>query len=105
MSIIKCWGFLLLNEKCDKVNMLVDVTNRSKESLSGVLIGLAVAPANGACPSSYAETHTLQIPLSSGETRVSTVEFLDAAFSQHPVCIKVMDVQSAGDAQTSPAFR
>ena len=43
-------------DKAIVVNMQVEVTNQSKEALSSVLIGLAVAPANGDCPSSYAET-------------------------------------------------
>jgi hypothetical protein len=103
INSFECWSFL--GEKCDraddKVNMFVEVTNRSKEALSGILVGVAVAAANGACPPSYAETHTLEIPLSSGETRTSKVEFLDAAFSQRRVCIKVMDVQFAGDSKPS----
>jgi hypothetical protein len=73
--------------------MQVEVTNQSKEALSRVLIGLAVAPANSACPSSYAETHTLQVSLSPGEARSYTIDFLDAALSKRPVCIKVIDVE------------
>jgi hypothetical protein len=84
------------NKPDDHVDMQVAITNQSKEALSSVLVGLAVAPINGTCPSSYADTRTLYIPLSSGETRVSTIEFLDAAFSQRRACIKVVDVQFAG---------
>jgi hypothetical protein len=82
-------------DKATFVYMQLEVTNESKEALSGVLIGLAVAPANGNCPSSYAQTHTLQIPLSSGETRVTKIPS-DLEFVKHPVCIKVLDVQFAG---------
>jgi hypothetical protein len=91
-------------EKSCTVNMVdmeFEVTNRSKEALSGILIGLAAGPANGSCPSSYAETHAIRIPLSSGETRVFKVNNLNAALSQR-LCIKVVDVQFAGDAQASP---
>jgi hypothetical protein len=83
------------------IYMQLEVTNQSKEALSSILIGLAVAPTNGKCPSSYAETNTLRIPLSSGESRVTKI-LSDRDFLNHPVCIKVMDVQFAGDAQAIP---
>jgi len=88
--------------KCpgNKLGMRVELTNQLKETLSGALIGLAVAPPNGTCPSSYAETHLLHVPLPTGETRVATFNIIDVVFSHHPVCIKVMDVQFGGDAQT-----
>jgi hypothetical protein len=85
-------------EHCDEagpVDMQVEISNRSKEALSSILIGLALRPANGACPSSFADTQQLSVRLSSGETRVYPIYMLDAAFSKHPVCIKVVDVQFA----------
>lgn len=94
-SGFKCWEDF---PSCEKVDMKVEVTNRSKEALSSVSVGLAFIPTkNSACPQSYAQKETLQVPLSPGETRVYTIDFLDAAFSKHPVCIKVIDVQFAGD--------
>jgi hypothetical protein len=47
-------------DKATFIYMQLEVTNESKEALSGVLIGLAVGPTNGKCPSSFAETRTLQ---------------------------------------------
>ena len=44
----------------DKVDMEVEITNQSKEALSGVSIGLAVVPTKGSeCPASYADKKTL----------------------------------------------
>jgi hypothetical protein len=95
----ECSSLLVLDNSCTNkptfVYMRLEVTNQSKESLSGVLVGVAVAPANGNCPSSYAQTHTLRIPLSTGESRVTTITS-DTDFLKHPVCVKVLDVQSAG---------
>jgi len=82
----------------DKVDMEVEITNQSKEALSGVSIGLAVVPTKGSeCPASYAEKKTLLVPLSPGETRGYIIQFVDSALSQHPVCIKVIDVQFASN--------
>jgi hypothetical protein len=83
---------------CDVyVDMTVEVTNGSNEALSGVSIGLAFVPTNSACPASYAQREDLRIVLSPGETRTTKIITLDAAFSKLHVCIKVLDVQFAGN--------
>jgi lipoprotein NlpI len=99
----KCWmGNTPCDKAGDKVDMEVEVTNRSREALSSVSIGLAFAPMKGsACPLSYAETKTLKVPLSPGETRLHIVDFLDTAFVKHPVCIKVLDAEFV-DNQPTP---
>jgi hypothetical protein len=75
------------------------VTNGSNEALSGVLIGLAFAPTtNAACPSTYAEQHMLQVKVSPGETRDGRVlGTVDETLTRLRACIKVLDVQFAGD--------
>jgi hypothetical protein len=80
-----------------KVDMKVEVTNGSKELLSKIVIGLAFVPTNSACPSSYAEKHTLNLTLSPGETRPIKVEFLDTALSKLRVCAAVVDVRFSGE--------
>jgi flagellar biosynthesis GTPase FlhF len=90
----KCWYMV-----CDDprhVDMDVKVTNGSQEALSSVTIGLALASIkDGSCPSTYAETHKLDIKLSPGETRQQEMDFLDAAFSKNRLCIRVVDFQGA----------
>ena len=87
------------NDKVQSVYIQIEITNQSKEALSGISIGVAVAPTNGKCPSSYAQPQYLNIPLSTGETRAIEISSgLD--FLNHPVCAKVVDVDFAGDAQT-----
>ena len=80
----------------DLIDLQVEVTNRSKEKLSSVSIG--VVSSAGICPSSYAVTRTLLIPLSPGETRDSLMlRFLDAApLRLKNLCIQVVDVEFAG---------
>jgi hypothetical protein len=82
----------------DPVSLNVEVTNQSKDALSAIAIGLAFVPAKGdPCPQSYAETTTLWMRLSPGETRVSKIDYMDAGFSKYPVCIKVIDVKFASN--------
>jgi hypothetical protein len=82
---------------CDRDEMKVEVTNRSREALSGVSIGLAFVPMKSACPSSYAEKHSLSLKLSPGEMRTDIIYDIDPAFSKLRVCIAVVDLQLAGE--------
>jgi hypothetical protein len=77
--------------------MKIEVTNGSKEALSGVSVGVAFVPTNSACPSSYAEQHKLYLTLSPGETRADKITDIDAALSKRRVCIAVVDVRLAGE--------
>ena len=76
--------------------MEVEVTNGSKEALSSISIGLSTVPTSrDACPSSYAKQKKLDVRLSPGEKRKTTIDFIETEFSKHPVCFKVLDVQFA----------
>jgi hypothetical protein len=80
--------------------MKVEVTNESKEALSGLTIGLStIKTSRDACPSSYAKQEKLNIDLSPGERRGDLIDFVDIEFSKHPVCIKVLDVEFAASAR------
>jgi hypothetical protein len=93
----KCW-YVYSDGTCPPyVNMKVEVTNGSKESLSSVTFGLAFVPTDGACPSSYAEKHTLNLTLSSGETRGDYIERIDAALSKFRICTAVVDLRFVGE--------
>jgi hypothetical protein len=52
---------------------------------------------DSACPSSYAEKRTLNLTLSPGETRPTTIDYIDAALSKLRVCTAVVDVRFAGE--------
>jgi hypothetical protein len=91
------YSFDVRTQTCvQSVDMKVEVTNGSKEALSSVSIGLAFVSDN-ACPSSYAEKHTLDLTLSPGETRPTKIEFIDVSLSKLRVCTAVVDVRLAGD--------
>jgi hypothetical protein len=82
---------------CSKyVELRVEVTNGSIEALSAVFIGLAFVQSIS-CPSSYVDKNQLNLPLSPGETRIATIEFIDRSQSKSRVCTKVVDVLLAGD--------
>jgi hypothetical protein len=72
----------------------VEVTNGSKEALSKIVIGISNVTAVGdACPSSYAAQFWINVRLSPGEKRGTTVDIKDIEFSKHPLCIKVLNVE------------
>jgi len=90
----ECWTA----DDCSTYDMKIEVTNSSKEALSRVQIGLAFVPTNGACPSSYAERHILEITLSPGETRGDEIHFVNAALAKKSrACIQVLNVGLAHD--------
>ncbi len=81
----------------DVCGMKVEVTNGSKESLSYITVGLSNVRGSGdACPSAYATQKTVSVYLSPGERRGATIDFVDKEFWNHPICMKVLDVQFAG---------
>jgi hypothetical protein len=78
--------------------MKVEVTNESKEALSGILIGLSTIPTTkAACPLTYAKRQKVNIQISPGERRGEKIYGIDIEFSKHPVCIKVLDVAFVDD--------
>jgi hypothetical protein len=81
-------------DACDFFDLNVEITNGSREAVTGETIGLAFVPTNSACPSSYAERHDL---LSPGETRGYPITLVPAAFTKLRLCIKVLDIQFAGN--------
>jgi hypothetical protein len=87
-------GFSLCSSFC---TLRVGVTNGSKEALSKIGIGLSSIQAVGdACPSSYATHVILDVKLSPGEKRRTTVHVDDIELAKHPLCIKVIGVEFAG---------
>jgi hypothetical protein len=76
------------------IDITVRVTNRSKEALSGVTVGLAIIPQNGACPQSYAWQETLRFPLSPGESRVDKIYYAkpNPEFLRSRMCLRILDV-------------
>jgi hypothetical protein len=90
-------GFSLCDEYSSFCTLRVGVTNGSKEALSKIGIGLSSIQAAGdACPSSYATRVILDVKLSPGEKRGTTVHIDDNEFAKHPLCIKVIGVEFAG---------
>ena len=76
----------------DLINLQVEVTNRSKETLSSVSIG--VASSDGICPSSYDVTQKFLIRLSSGQTNSLMLRVLDASLLRlKNLCIQAVDVK------------
>jgi hypothetical protein len=91
-------GYQTCNDEWPWIDMKVKVTNGSKEAVSRVIVGLALVPAIGAaCPSTYAEKHSLDINLSPGETRETKIERVDHAFKRSRFCLKALDVRFAGE--------
>jgi len=80
------------------VFMEVEISNGSKEALSGILIGLSTAPSNGTRPLSYARQEKVAVDVSPGEKRTQRILFVPIEFSKHPICIKVLDVKFAAGA-------
>ena len=89
-------GVRTCDEEWPWVNMKIKVTNGSKDAVSRVTVGLALVPTTGAaCPSAYAEKRYLDINLSPGETRETTIKQVDHAFKGNRFCLKALDVQFA----------
>jgi hypothetical protein len=83
---------------CDHVDLKFRANNRSKETLFGLTIGLASIPIkNDPCPVSFAFQRKTSVSLSPGETGLFEIRSLDPEFSKQAVCMKVLDVQIAGD--------
>jgi hypothetical protein len=76
------------------IDITVRVTNRSNEALSGVTVGLAIIPQNGACPQSYAWQETLRFPLSPGESRVDKIYYAkpNPDFFKSRTCLRMLNV-------------
>jgi hypothetical protein len=88
----------LMTIDCDHADLKFRATNRSKEHLSGLTIGLASAPKkNDVCPVSFSFQVKTWIALSPGETGVFEIISLDPELAKHPLCMKVLDVKIAGD--------
>jgi hypothetical protein len=74
---------------CDHVDLKARANNRSKESLSGLTIGLASVPTkNDPCPVSFEFQRKTRVFLSPGETDLFEIMHLDSEFSKHPVYIE-----------------
>ena len=74
----------------------VEVTNGSHEPLSKIVIGISNVMAVGdACPSPHASRFLIDLRLSPGEKRETTIDVLDVEFSKHPLCITVLNVEFA----------
>jgi hypothetical protein len=84
-------------DDCDFSDLNIEITNGSREAVTGETIGLAFVPTNSACPSSYAERHDLLAQVSPGETRGYPIILIPAAFTKLHLCIKVLDIQFAGE--------
>lgn len=75
----------------------VEVTNGSQEPLSKIVISISNLTAVGnACPSSHASQFLINVRLSPGEKRETTIDVRDVELSKHPLCIKVLNVEFAG---------
>jgi hypothetical protein len=81
-------------DTCDwSVDLKVEVTDGSREALSKISVGLAFVQTSSACPSLYAERHTFDLNLSPGETRATTIKYIDAALAKRRVCAAVVDLR------------
>jgi hypothetical protein len=89
-------GVQTCKEEWPWVDMKIKMTNGSKDAVSRVTVGLAIVPTTSTtCPSTYAEKRYLDINLSPGETRETTIDRVDHAFKRNRFCLKALDVQFA----------